>query len=151
MGISEGKEFEGLFKRLTEEAGYNCIRLHDTLYKYKDVENPCDFIISRGADSPSILIECKTCKGTSFSVSKFKQLERLEKLPLFKSYVVIWFVEYKKVLAIPTQEILRILEEGRRSINPTKMENIWLKALDLAEFNRTRPSKLNLEGLWENP
>lgn len=151
MPADRGKEFEDLFKTLAENAGVSVVRFHDTLYKYKDVKNPCDFVISRSTEEPSILIECKATEKSSFSLSKFTQYDDLLELKNFTSYLVIWFVEYKKVLAFSLEDVVKLKERNVKSINPTKLGNIsYVNPIDICNiFYRIKPGIMEVEKLWK--
>lgn len=151
MSGGDGKAWEDKFKRLAEKAGCSVVRFHDTLYKYKDVDNPADFVISRSDKDPAILVELKSCEKTSFSFSKFPQFDRLLKLVNFRSYLIIWFREYKKILAFEVFSLDKDRKEGVKSINPDKLEKLkHSRAIDLCGvFNIVNPKKLEVNRLWE--
>lgn len=154
MSANRGKDWEDKFKELCEEQGVQCVRFHDTLYAgKKGVDNPCDFVISRNRDEPAILIECKVSEKGSFSIkSKFKQLPRLLELTKFKSYLVLWLTEAKKVYAFPTHRLNQLCERGLKTIseraiqtNP-ELQDISILLTDKAK--RVNPIDLNIRVLW---
>ena len=154
MSANRGKDWEDKFKELCEEQGVQCVRFHDTLYAgKKGVDNPCDFVISRNTDEPAILIECKVSEKGSFNIkSKFKQLPRLLELTKFKSYLVLWLTEVKKVYAFPTHRLNKLYEKGLRTIseraiqtNP-ELQDISILLTDKAK--RVNPIDLNIRVLW---
>ena len=148
-----GKGFEEIFNTLATKEGVDVVRFYDTLYQYKDVNNSCDFVISLDKDLPALLVETKVCQSSSISIdSKIKQLDRLLSLKKFRSFVVVWFVKYKKVLAFEPEQIDQLRKRGIKSINPSKLENINIEYIELASvlnFNRTNPKKLEVKRLWQ--
>lgn len=152
MSANRGKEFEDLFRDLAEKEGVDVVRFYDTLYKgKKGVKNPSDFVISKGLDLPSLLVECKACEGSSFSFSKFTQFDDLIKLEKFKSFLVVWFVEKKRVIAFGVQDVSKMKEKGLKSINPDKLGKInYVKPIELCNiFYRIHPAVLEVKKLWE--
>ena len=149
MASDTGKGFEKIFENLVKANGGNAVRFYDTMLGYKKVDNPADFIISIDKNKPSILIECKETHKSSFSLSKAPQLERLQELPRFRSYLVIWFVEYKLIVAYDASEVYLGSKEGIKSINPNKTK-FKSKILSREEdFNRVKPKNININLLWE--
>lgn len=145
---TDGKAFEAHFERICFESGINIVRFYDVTNGYKKIDNPADFVISRSKSEPSILVECKAVNSKkSFSVN-FRQLDRLLKLPNFKSVVVIWFVQTKQILAFTAREMGRLRGLGVKSVNPGKLEG--LEYIDLNPvYKRINPEKLEVCRLWE--
>ena len=154
MSANRGKDWEDKFKELCEEQGVQCVRFHDTLYAgKKGVDNPCDFVISRNTDEPAILRECKVSEKGSFNIkSKFKQLPRLLELTKFKSYLVLWLTEVKKVYAFPTHRLNKLYEKGLRTISERAMQtNPELQDISILltdKAKRVNPIDLNIRVLW---
>lgn len=146
MSAYDGKSFEITFKQLAEKAGCDVIRLYDTMLNYKEVNNPCDFIISKDPLKPAILIECKVCQRSSFPFKNLPQLERLKGLQNFKSYVVIWFTTKEKILAFRPGDISKLIAMGEKSLNPDKTD---IPRIDLCkEFSKVNPKSLEMDSLW---
>ena len=152
-----GKDFEAMFKELSEAEGVQVIRLHDVTNGYKGIDNPADFIISKGKESPSILIETKVCQKTSFGLD-FRQRDRLSSLDNFRSFVVIWFTEYKRIIAISIDHINYLFDIGYKSISPSRIDGVIfpidlldnsVSPIDLcSSFKRVNPSRLEVLKLW---
>lgn len=151
MSTGLGKGFEKRFKTLVENEGCDCIRFHDTLYVYKEVDNPCDFIISKDSNSPSILIECKATSQSSFNLKHFRQLDRLLKLSRFRSFLVISYSSKEVVIAIEVQEIELLKKNKVKSINPDKMGKYpYVHPVKLSTvFGNTHPKTMEVKKLWE--
>ena len=152
MSANRGKDWEELFQSLCVSQGIDCVRFYDTLYfGRKGPDNPCDFVISRSKKDPSILVECKVCEGSFNIKSKFKQLPRLLELTKFKSYLVIWFPEAKKVYGFSTEVLGLEVKRGLKTLSPKIIEEkLFTKRLILCdEFKRVKPASLNLSSLWK--
>lgn len=153
MSANRGKDFEDKFRDLAEKAGVQVVRFYDTLYKdKKGPKNPSDFVISKGKESPDLLIECKACEGSSFSFNKFSQYEELLGLDKFNSFVVIWFIEKKRVLAFNVLDIEKLKSHGLKSINPDNLGKIsYVNPIDLCnKYYRINPSELEVNKLWQS-
>lgn len=121
-----GKDFEDDLKRSWEESNLDCslIRLYDTTNGFRGVANPCDFIM--GTNHGTMLIECKTTKDTAFSFEGITPTQLNEMLEVSrrttntKGGVLIYFRHYGKVLYYTIGEINEMIEQGQKSVNPTK-------------------------------
>lgn len=153
MPADRGKEWEGLFKDICENSGIDCVRFHDVTQRFKDVDNPADFTISKDLRSWSWLIECKATNGTSWSLN-FRQYKDLIKFTRFNSQVLIWFVQYKEVWALNINIIKELRESGVKSFNPRKFVKAGhaRKGIDRidADWARIKPKTLDFRKLWEN-
>lgn len=130
MAVNKGKQWEDKFKKdfeklLTNKNGakIGCIiRLKDQVSKYKGTSsNPCDFICF--ILGLMFLVECKSVKkGKTFSISG-KNFKQYEDLLNFKNitgvcpYVIIWFREFQKVIAVRINEIEKMKLDKKKSIN----------------------------------
>ena len=141
-----GKGWEDTFRKLAEISGISCVRFHDTMYDYKNVSNPADFVISKEKRLPSLLIECKEVEKRSFKL-RFKQLEDLLKLTNFQSYVVIWFSSYKVVVALTPEQVQGLLAKGRKSMGPEDLLKVGINLCN--SYNRIKPKTLLFEKLWD--
>lgn len=150
MGAYDGKAWEDKFKQLVEKAGCDVVRFHDVTLGYKNIDSPCDFVIALESNLPPVLIETKVCQQSSFKV-EFRQLDRLLALNKFTSFVVIWFTEYKKILAFDIIEMGKLRDQGVKSINPNKIENYKdIRAIELCSvFYNVNPKELEVQKLWK--
>lgn len=147
MNKNRGTEWQNIFKNLCKEENIDCVRFYDTLQGFKNVDNPCDFVISKDKESPAILVECKSTHETSFGLD-FRQLESLKELTNFKSIVLIWFVKKKKVCAITTDFVEALKKQGPKSYNPDKHFGEGCQIVE-ASFARIKPTKLDILSLWK--
>ena len=145
---TDGKAWEGHFERICTGKGISIVRFYDVTNGYKKVDNPSDFVISRSEGEPSILVECKAVNSKKSFSLKFDQLDRLLKLPAFKSAIVIWFVQTGRIIAISAKEADRLRSLGVKSINPDKMENVAYVDLNPV-YKRINPCDLEVNNLWK--
>lgn len=123
-----GKEFEDDFRESFDESNADCslIRLYDTTNGFRGVANPCDFIM--GTNYGTMLLECKTTQEASFSFDNLTsfQLEAMsyhtDTTTNTKGGVLIYFRKYPMVVYYPIELIRKLIYEGKKSINPTKLE-----------------------------
>lgn len=124
-----GKKFEEVFERDWKKLPNAFIyRLHDQVSGYKVVSsNPCDYICFAG--HRIFLIECKEHKGKSFPFSELRQYEKLAKYAGVKDVygiVVLWLKELDTVIAIPIEAIIKMKEDGKKSVNLNDIEKYGL-------------------------
>lgn len=143
---NRGTEFQTLFRHSCESLGIDCIRLYDTLQGFRDVANPCDFIISKSLDESVLLVECKSTHSPSFSLD-FRQLPLLRDLSYFRSFLLIWFVERKEIWALSIEEVLNLIKRGYKSFNPDKHSDFAGKLIE-AQFKRVKPFIIYVNQLW---
>ena len=147
MAAYDGKDFEDTFEKIVTKTGCDCVRFYDTMYNYKKVKNACDFVISMGKDLPSVLVELKVCQKTSFPFNKLTQLEDLRKLKRFNSFVIIWFTEYQRIIALTISDVAALVDSGVKSFNPSKESPI--EVIDLCpKFKIINPEILEFWKLW---
>lgn len=146
MSALDGKAFEATYQKILSRTGCDCIRFYDVTNGYKKIDNPADFVISMDKDLPAILTELKVCQGSSFKLD-FRQLPRLLELKKFKSVLIIWFTEYKRIVALNVTEVERLLSLGIKSLNPSKTREA--KMVDLCyKFKRINPEEIEYWRLW---
>ena len=145
---TDGKSWEGHFEEICESRGIGIVRFYDVTNGYKKVDNPSDFVISRSEGEPSILVECKAVNSKKSFSLKFDQLDRLLKLPTFKSAVAIWFVQTRRIIALSAREMGRLRDSGIKSINPDRMSGIEYVDLNPV-YKRINPCDLEVENLWK--
>ena len=147
MAAYDGKEFENTFEKIVTRTGCDCVRFYDTMYNYKQVKNACDFVISMSKDLPSVLVELKVCQKSSFPVKNLTQLDSLRELTKFNSFVIIWFTEYRRIVAIKIPDVVDLVESGAKSINPSKVDQS--KIIDIcSKFKSVNPEIIEFWKLW---
>lgn len=128
MGINRGKQFEDKIQEQLEKIPNISIdRLYDVTMGYKNINNPCDFIVYK---YPYILyLECKT---TNTSTLNFKSQIRENQLVglIEKSKIrgvvagiLCWFVKNDKTIFIPIQYINELIQSNKKSFNINNFDN----------------------------
>lgn len=125
MAANRGKEFE-------QQVKADFLRLGDIfVYRLRDLTNGYGHSSAQLADylvykyPYGLAIECKSVEGNTFNFAKLRQYEDLIHSIGPKGYgafVVLWFIDHKKVCFIPIEEVKRLKESGYKSIN-VKMVN----------------------------
>jgi len=116
-----GKKFEEVFKRDWKECFPDSFlfRLSDQVSGYKNTsQNPCDFICF--VFKNLFLIETKSHKGKSIPFQAIPQYERLLKYKGMENVhpgVIVWFIDYDKVIWCPIEELEKIKNDGKKSIS----------------------------------
>ena len=123
MSQSRGKQFEVKFKEDWKKSfpGGTIDRLYDNMSGYVAVTNISDFI---AYNYPNIFyIECKSIEGNTFPWSNLSQFEKLKSkigIKGVRTGVVLWFRDHNKVWYVPISTIVKMKEEGKKSINAFK-------------------------------
>lgn len=119
---NRGKDFEKRFEKDWQDSLPNSflLRLKDNTSGYKnESKNPSDFI--GYLDGKLFLIETKAHYGTTLNFkSDLRQYDELVKymnIEGVRPCVVVWFVDFDTVIFAPIQEIVKMREEGRKSLN----------------------------------
>jgi recombination protein U len=126
--VNHGKDFENqireAFKRVPDT--FVC-RLKDSQSMYKGDDNPCDFIFYK---KPNIyLIECKTTYEHTLNWSNIRDnqwnsLLSLCDIPGVVAGYMIWFISDDKTVYVSASELLRHREDGFKSFNINKDDDI---------------------------
>ena len=118
---NRGKQFEKVFEKDWKKSFPKTFifRLKDDVSKKKgSAKNPCDFICH--PDEHIYMIETKAHYENRFPFSDFSQYETLltyKDCKLTKIGLVVWFIDYDKVLYFPLKTITEMLQNGLKSIN----------------------------------
>jgi len=127
---NRGKEFEGIFQNDWQRTFPNTffLRLKDDVsMNYGNAKNPCDFLCM--PKDNLFMIETKTHYDNRFPFSDLSQYESLvsyRNCPNVIPGVIIWFIDYDRVLFYHIDEITKMKRDGLKSINLRKEK----------EFNR---------------
>lgn len=122
MSINRGKEFENRFREDWKQSFPNSflLRLPDQVSGYKNYsKNICDFIAF--TNNTLFLIECKTHAGASLPIANITQFDLIKQYVGIKGIragVILWLYEKDCVLYIPISTIIKLISEGKKSINP---------------------------------
>ena len=130
MALNRGKDWEDVFKECFKHTFPNSLvcRIPDQVSLYKDSsKNLCDFHCFTG--NHMLMIECKTTKKeNTFNFKEIPQIGRMIEYnkkenvnePNLIQGIIIWFEAKKKVLWCPLEECVRMINDGKKSINATK-------------------------------
>ena len=121
-----GKKHEELVKAWLDrpEEGYSFDRIPDQVSGFFGSSNICDFICFKYPDM--YYIECKATWSNRFDFSMIseKQHEGLinkSRIQHVHGWVIVLFASYKRAFVIDINEIDRIKQLGRKSINIDKL------------------------------
>lgn len=130
MANNRGKEWEECFRDNFKASFPGCLvdRVPDQQSGYKNAsKNKCDFYCF--TQKHFFMIECKTtAKSNTFNFSEIPQIARMLEFNKKEHItednliqgVIIWFEAKKKVLWCPLEECVRMIKDGKKSINATK-------------------------------
>ncbi len=85
---------------------------------YGTSQNICDFILF--TNKTLFLLECKSHKGNTFPLSnltQFGKLQQYKNVNDLKVGVIIWFIDHDKVVYVPIQYVIQMIDDGSKSIN----------------------------------
>lgn len=74
------------------------------------------------------MIECKSCYGNTFNFGKLSQYESLVSYKdcyKTKPAVVLWFIDHGRVFYFPVQTIMKMKQDGCKSININKLDGYY--------------------------
>ena len=118
---NRGKQFEGQFEGDWKRVfpGTFFLRLRDNVSRYRgNSSNPCDFLCM--PKDKLFMIETKAHYENRFPFSDLPQYELLVSYRHCRNVqpaVVIWFIDYDKVLYFPIETLIKMRENGLKSIN----------------------------------
>lgn len=118
MSENLGKRFESLIKESFERECY-ILRLYDTTNGYKNVANPCDFIVY---DNPNMfMLECKSCHKASLPISDISDNQRISLVEASKHGIIagylIWFIDKDRTVFISAEDLeTYLITTGRKSL-----------------------------------
>lgn len=122
MSINRGKQFESLIQEQLEKVPEISIdRLYDITMGYKNINNPCDFIVfDHGTQN---YIECKAVHGNTLNFKSQIRENQWDKL-LQKSYIpgvnagiLVWFIDHNVTLWLDIKYLQDLKENGYKSFN----------------------------------
>ena len=129
-----GKSFEANFKSNWKKCFPNgfIFRLQDLMSGYKDVsQNPCDFICFE--NGRLFLVECKETAENTLNFSKIRQFKKLCDFIGIKDVypgVLIWFSSHDKVIWVDASELVKMQNDGKKSVNIKMLEQKQYNILD---------------------
>lgn len=132
--VNRGKDFEERFKKDWEKSFPQtlCLRLKDNTSGYKTVsQNPCDFICFE--NKKLFMVEVKSLYGNNFNFKeKLRQYDNLVSymnIPDVYPCVIVWFIDFDKVLFAPIETIKAMVDSGVKSIKIKDYENYGIKEI----------------------
>ena len=131
--INRGKQFEKKFYNdFLKLPGSTLDRIYDQIYGRNDLKNICDLI---GFCKPyGFYIECKSKQGNTFPLTFLTQYDRLVTkvgIPGVRVGVVIWFIDWDKVIYCPISTITQLKADGKKSVNIKMLEDSKYRLIDL--------------------
>lgn len=120
MAENRGKQFETVIRNAFEAViGCSVDRLHDQTNGFKGSQNICDFILYKYPNE--IYLECKSCVGNTFPLSNITDTQllgllRKSSIPGVKAGVMVWWVSKDTTRYIPITDIVRLKDNGAKSI-----------------------------------
>ena len=135
-----GKQWEECFKENFKASFPGCFidRVPDQTSMYKGSTNKCDFYCF--TQKHFFMIECKTtAKENTFNFDKIPQIGRMlefnEKEHITEENIIqgiiIWFEAKRKVLWCPLSECIRMIKDGKKSINSAKSISEGYKLIEV--------------------
>lgn len=135
MAINRGKQWEEKFKNDWKASVKDSVivRLYDQLSGYKTVsKNPSDFICF--AKDKFLFVECKETHGTTLNFNKITQLKALihyiGRTHVFPG-VLIWFIDFDKIVWVPAETLKQMKIDGLKSVNVKMLSDNKYKMFDL--------------------
>lgn len=129
MSVNYGKKFEERVKLdFVEVEGASIDRLRDCKNRFKSIKNVSDFI---GYIYPYIFyLECKSTLGNTLNFHQIRQYDDLVKKIGLKGVmpgVLIWFIEHQKVVWCNIETIVKMKEDGYKSVNVNN--DLWIDGI----------------------
>ena len=150
-----GKEAEAKIKQWLNrpEEGYSFDRLPDQMTGLLGSTNICDFICFK---SPNMYyIESKSVSGDRFDFSLISWNQRkglLEKSKIANCYgwIILLFASHKRAFRLDIRDIVKLEEEGVKSINIKKIDTWNLPYIEINTIPNNRKKLLDYTGEIED-
>lgn len=120
--VNRGKDFEEKLRKGIEKALQVSVdRLPDPVGGYLGVKNICDFYIYQFPTA--FYLECKATYGNTLNFKSDitqNQWDGLkDKAPIrgVVAGIAVWFIEWDTTVFVPITELVRLKEEGAKSLN----------------------------------
>ena len=126
--VNRGKQFESRFQKDWKRCFPNTLVLRlkdDTSGYYGNSKNPCDFICFPG--NKLYMLEVKSHYTNRFPFSAFTQYDTLITYKDCKDVeigLIVWFIDFDRVIYFPLESIIKMREDGLKSINLNKVEEL---------------------------
>ena len=124
---NRGKQFEEKFYTQWKKCFPNkfIYRLKDDMSGYYGSSNPCDFLCL--PKDKLYMIETKTHYDNRFPWSDFSQYEDLLEYRDCENVnigLVVWFIDFDRILYFPLDSITQMMNDGLKSINLNKIDEL---------------------------
>lgn len=133
--------------------GYSFDRIKDQMTGYWGSKNICDFACFR---SPYLwYIESKATWEDRFDFNMITETQHdglIDKSKIHNVFgvVIVLFVSYKRAFMIDINEIERLLQSGKKSINIKKIDSWGLKYSEISTIPNNRKKMLDYTGEIED-
>lgn len=122
MGINRGKQFEEkIQEQLQKIPEISIDRLYDITMGYKNINNPCDFIVfDHGIQN---YIECKAVHGNTLNFksqireNQWNKLLEKSYIPSVNAGILVWFIDHDVTLWLNIKYLQDLKENGYKSFN----------------------------------
>lgn len=155
MAISRGKQFEDKIReQFNSIADTFCLRLYDITMGYKQINNPCDFIVYKYGTLN--LFECKAIHSNTLNFkshirqNQWDKMLEYSKISGVNAGIICWFIPCDKTIFIPMQSLQLLKDEKFKSFNCNYANSNLYNDLNIKSFeiNGTKKRvffKYNLE------
>ena len=139
MAKNRGKQFEKKFAEDFQRSfpTGTIDRIYDQMSGYKTISNISDFI---GYVYPNIMyLECKSHEGNLFPLSNLTQYDKLlQKVGIkgVRTGVVIWFIDFDRVIYVPISSIKQMKKDDVKSINLRKIDEQGYKYYEIPSVKK---------------
>ena len=143
-----GKKAEKVIEAWLDQPdkGWDFNRIPDQMTGFYGSKNICDFDLFISPEH--VYIESKATYEDRFefsmlSANQYNGLLKKSRIPHVHGIVIVTFVTYRRVFAIPIQEIDKVLQSGKKSLNIKKLDTWGITYQEL----ETLPSRKELSDL----
>ena len=126
MSTSRAKKFEDIVHECWDKTvGTWIYRLYDVMNGNRGVRNISDFIAYK---RPLMyILEVKSIQTNTFPCN-FRQYDDMKRLyerhiDGIEIGVIVWFIDHRKVVYIPIETFIKLVEDGKKSFNIKMLES----------------------------
>jgi len=149
MADSLGKKFEAVVKQDWKKSipGSFSYRLPDSQAGYAGIggSNPCDFFmfvadgIKENKHGKLFLVETKEHKGNTIGWDAIRQYDKLITYIGIKDVypgVIVWFSDHDKVIWVSAEEMKKMHDDGKKSINIKMLSEGIYKIIEIPSVKK---------------
>lgn len=130
MAVNRGKQFEGQIRKALDQYPdkISVDRFPDPMAGYAGIRNICDFGVYMYPYQ--YYLECKAFSGNTLNFKgaitkdQWEGLEEKSRIKGVKAGVLVWFVDHDVTVYVPIQELVRLKNNGYKSLNIKQLEQI---------------------------